>query len=786
MHLLHLSSSHRAVDQQNSSPESAWSPPQAAERSSQQQSPSAISFRAASSVSAVQTPMFPSNPPLTDEPQLPTSENLMDQSNPNGYQPPYTYPAMNMMEIGRLPFSDFLRDVLYDQSIGDTHRLDEPQGLAVLNFCDDANLELRDVDFGLLNHWNIEGNLSVADTAPQQLQQDESVDISAIRSRLVKIWTESPWRWTPRKSDTGYIEQPHMSLPAAEADMPEGGRQTDRVIKERLDASSRDKILAIILSRCHENSVRAKVASSFPSAKLIDSWIHIFLASHLCQVSAWIHHGSFSLNEQCPEWLAIAAAAGAVHTPVPTLRRFGFALQEAVRLTIPDRFEENNTKIADICLVQALVLVQDVGLWSGNRRKMEIAECHLAIPIAMMRYRGKFQRSAYPHVMIDPSDEGEVLEEKWKTWHEMESWKRLVFHAYLRDSQVSMTQFCNPSMSYAELTLPLPCPKELWFARTADEFKARYLEIRVANGRNAPSFVDLLRDINLLSSNHHQLDMQFAISIYLHGFWSLIWEYRQFNSVFRTTDQSPALSNNPNVLLSSRHQELERILHNFQLVTFNWHEMLSAQETTVLHLLLMNLNVSLDDLQVFSGKDGEVPARRIYPTLQRWSSSPEARQALWHAGQILRQGKLFPTGHLKDFCAVAVHHAALCLWTHGVVSKASQHQSRQQHRPLPGELVFLDDEGTPHVPPQVHRWLTFGHGHAAIRGPDGMARGAHGQQPVVALLSDPKGCMEVTQQVLRANFAAGKEENLPPICDNIMGLLRQLGNAAYAVGLGQE
>ena len=45
-------------------------------------------------------------------------------------------------------------------------------------------------------------------------------------------------------------------------------------------------------------------------------------------------------------------------------------------------------------LVQALILVQDVGLWSGNRRKMEIAECHLSIPITVSpthfhyKYRG--------------------------------------------------------------------------------------------------------------------------------------------------------------------------------------------------------------------------------------------------------------------------------------------------------------------------------------------------------------------------------------------------------------
>ena len=75
---------------------------------------------------------------------------------------------------------------------------------------------------------------------------------------------------------------------------------------------------------------------------------------------------------------------------------------------------------------------------------MEIAECHLVIPITvnlpppplvtksaltlqqMMRYRAKFQRSAYPVIVVDPADEGDILEEKWKLWHQRESWKRLV------------------------------------------------------------------------------------------------------------------------------------------------------------------------------------------------------------------------------------------------------------------------------------------------------------------------------------------------------------------------
>lgn len=46
-------------------------------------------------------------------------------------------------------------------------------------------------------------------------------------------------------------------------------------------------------------------------------------------------------------------------------------------VTIPNRFEDNNSKVQDQSLVQALILGHDIGLWSGNRRRMEIAECRM-------------------------------------------------------------------------------------------------------------------------------------------------------------------------------------------------------------------------------------------------------------------------------------------------------------------------------------------------------------------------------------------------------------------------
>jgi len=59
-------------------------------------------------------------------------------------------------------------------------------------------------------------------------------------------------------------------------------------------------------------------------------------------------------------------------------------------LTLTDsrnKFEENNSTFQDLGLVQALMLLQDVALWSGNRRKMEIAECHQLIPITVRSAR---------------------------------------------------------------------------------------------------------------------------------------------------------------------------------------------------------------------------------------------------------------------------------------------------------------------------------------------------------------------------------------------------------------
>lgn len=327
-------------------------------------------------------------------------------------------------------------------------------------------------------------------------------------------------------------------------------------------------------------------------------------------------------------------------------------------------------------------------------------------------------------------------------------------------------------MSYSELTLPLPERKELWFAKSASEWKTLYLSgtVRHQNSK-LPSIADAYRNVRQLAENSARIDMQLSVSILLHGFWSMILEYSQLSVVHQFRSYT---KEKPNPLLSSRRQELIRELQSFQFDSSDLQD-ITPQEHVVLNLLMMHLHVSLDDLQIFSGKQGEEEARRMYPILQQWTASPEAWCAIWCAGQILRYAKLFPLGQLKDFYAIAVHHASLALWTYGVVARASQQQDMTSQYGY--EPMYLDEGNNA---TSIQQFLSFGQGRPLIQGPTGPSSGA---APGDASVYDPRACMDIAQEILQTNFRR-PQDALPPLVENLCQLIKQLGNAAWAVGLG--
>lgn len=234
----------------------------------------------------------------------------------------------------RQPFADFMQSVLHGQDRGvRAPGSSVTQSAGVLDYFDDASLDMNDMDFGILDHWNVNSIHEMIATDPNlaaytSQQAVDPTELSHMRKRLVSIWGESPWRWMPdERKDHIHAEKKNLSL----GDITGAQLRPDRVVDDKLGPSCRDRIMAIVLEVCLNNNALSRVASSFPSAEIMDSLTQIFLAWHLSQISEFVHFPSFSLNDQPPQWLATAAAAGAISLPVASLRKFGYALEEAVR-----------------------------------------------------------------------------------------------------------------------------------------------------------------------------------------------------------------------------------------------------------------------------------------------------------------------------------------------------------------------------------------------------------------------------------------------------------------------
>jgi hypothetical protein len=184
---------------------------------------------------------------------------------------------------------------------------------------------------------------------------------------------------------------------------------------------------------------------------------------------------------------------------------------------------------------------------------------------------------------------------------------------------------------------------------------------------------------------------------------------------------------------------------------------------------MMALHISIDDLQLFAGKEGDEQAHRSFRVLQQWVESVDSRAAIWHAGQVLRFAKLFPSAQLKNFYAVGVHHAALAIWTYGVIKKAGNEQDvSSQH-----EKIYIDGPESM----SIQRYINMGQGLPVVRGP-GNRNGVS-----EASIENPKASMEAIHEILQANFG-GANKMAPAIVENLCVLIRQLGNVAWAVGLG--
>lgn len=623
----------------------------------------------------------------------------------------------------------------------------------LFDFGVDANMELNDLDLSFLDSYN--------NANPFDLRTP-SIGFPTTGSDIMPSFTSAPvppldttalpkasvWRFRPLSKDSGSAEQANLSLPT-----PTSLEIDRRVTCEPLSQTSRDKILAMILSTCKPNSIPRAVAC-FPSISLLDSLFQFSLTSPGSHAKHWIHAPTLLAAQTRPEVLAAIIAAGAVLTPDSSIRKVGYAVQEAIRTAVQVQVEEDNTLMRDLQIMQASLLQLKIGLWSGDSRKMELAEGFQQVLVTMARRGGFFRRGTYERIVPYAEDNGDVLESKWRQWVRQESRKRFALHLFRHDLEASVSLLSSPLISYAELYLPLPESEALWHSPSAELWKATYMRSSAPRHERQPSLVDCIQDLDILATKDIWVDQRQASMAVLGAAWRMIWEYRQLDSSMKDYNSQWC---NSNLLMSSRHAELTKLLQCFRISSVE-----DAKVTLILELLLMHLHMSLDDVQQFAGVEGEEEARRVYPSLVQWTRTPTARQAIWHAGQVVRAARNLRGGLICDFAAIAVYQASLAFWCYGILTRATDTCAIHPDS-ITAWLDNPEDAG-------VQRWIINGKGNAAIHAWTG-----NPPRDSLAPVNNPEEVVAAVVQVMRQNH---NEARSPPLVDNLINMMEGLRKAA--------
>ncbi len=361
----------------------------------------------------------------------------------------------------------------------------------------------------------------------------------------------------------------------------------------------------------------------------------------------------------------------------------------------------------------------------------------------MLRRGSWFRRSTWKEVMPNNDEQGPALEEKWQRWIVQESLLRLVYRTLALDRQSSMALLKPPFFSYSEMHLPLPSSNIIWQAKTAVTWKAAYLDLAPITLKR-PSALECFRgDLELLAKHDH------ACLTYLYMMWGMVWEYCQMNALTVRTNTKT----NHSLILSSRQQELTKELEDFRA---NSPPMSKSAEIT-LELMHMHLNAPLQDIQLFAGIEGPEEAQGAYPILREWTKSVASRQALWHAGQILRAAEALPKTLLCNFNAVATYHAGLVLWAYGVFKRAAPAEISPAEQ-IQATVVLNGNDSL-----GARRFVTLNRGIPMIR--------SSGSQGVVQL-SNVSKVMDGIIHILQAPH--GAVEVCPPLVGNLVQLLEGL------------
>ncbi|KAL4821925.1 hypothetical protein BDW67DRAFT_189798 [Aspergillus spinulosporus] len=552
--------------------------------------------------------------------------------------------------------------------------------------------------------------------------------------QVLEAFEKTVGRWNPDLKNHRAAEEPNLSLGLGTGWIENQLEYPSvRVSDDRLSPETRDRILAMVLHTCEPANV-IHVVSSFPVANMLERLLHCFYAAHACDDDSWIHIPTLRSSEMPPELLAACITAAAMRSSSTAVRRFGSALHGVLHPYLFQVFEKQIAQTRQLQHIQALALYVQTGL------------CSVGLVVTMLRSGRRYRASMYSNVVPDQEDHGDVLEKKWHQWVEQESWKRLVFHMHIHCSQESLVTGSRTPVTYAELSLPFPHHRQLWMARSAEQWLRLYIQLQGLQQQSEQS----------------QQPCLLACLIVLHAVGSMIKAHWQS----RNAMSSEGLDASRVLILAdeSSQNRLAHLLHRIRILYDDEYLPHHPGSNLTAELLSMHSLTPFEQIEVLAGREGPGEAEAVLPLLDKWCQTPEARKAVWHASQVIRCLHHLPAESFTEFSTVAAYQASLCLYIYGAMARSQSSKGILGASNVPSKFQ-LDAADSP----AIQRWITLGSGTPML----GFMASASSPQSSLSILAT-RAVLLCVQNLLE--FKAS-QKNLTPLVTGICDLIYALSNA---------
>ncbi|KAH8820819.1 hypothetical protein F5884DRAFT_850067 [Xylogone sp. PMI_703] len=685
-------------------------------------------------------------------------------------------------------------EVMNDGSNGVSYPTRQPDTNQLLEFSPRNDYFTQDFDFGI---WDVDLEgiefiyQSTGDRGSQSTGSDNrhrssepSISHRAI-SRRYAAFERSPWLWNPTQEDHSMND--HADIAVDEEAIPSvltlelhSASTAADFSRCFIDSKCRDKLLSLLFT-LRRNPDQFP---SFPSLSLLNNLIKVYFTQESYRVDQLIHIGTFNAKDTTPQLLMAIISAGCSFISIPAVWKMGLALQEVTRIATRNFWEQNNIHTRDLAALQAYMIALDVGLWSGFKRKMEIAESFGQSLTVMLRRAGAFAATRN-ELALTPNieDSQSTLESKWRTWVQSESYKRLVLFLFMHGVQASFS-LQNPSqISVTELKLSLPASRSLWLARTAVEWRDRYLQEGQIS-TSTPSFISAMQNPDILYMFSSRVDVSLCNLALLHGFWGQISHLHESKKFYLESKATHRLC------LLTEQGDLYRDLQEFSEKISSFKKY-STRDALISELFMMSLHVSPEDLQRFAGKHGEAEATLALEEFNTWWASNDARIAIWHAGRVFKLAQRLRPAQLTGFNAIAVYYACLTLWIYGLMMPNDErdHENHTDNQKVQRWVASSNEPSIPNLNgqkqfpnsplPQIvlneletAQIRTFKHNGEGIPGLNIPNRANENKAEFVPLYNTIR-ILSIGRDIYRQNFPV-VDEPLPPLVANLSALLRDL------------